>query len=106
MIHAHPLTIGGHRWDVIVGRGHAPEHASLWCPELNVMIAGHQVLPKISTNVGFWPNAPMADALTCLLDGFSRLRRLPAAPLVLPTPGFPFTVPPPPLHHLAHHPAT
>ena len=36
MIHAHPITLGGHRWDVIVGRGHAPEHASLWCPELNV----------------------------------------------------------------------
>ena len=32
MIHAHPITLGGHRWDVIVGRGHAPEHASLWCP--------------------------------------------------------------------------
>src|SRR6266576_80574 len=56
MIHAHPITLGGHRWDVIVGRGHAPEHASLWCPELNVLIAGDQVLPKISTNVGVWPN--------------------------------------------------
>ena len=63
LIHAHPVTIGGHRWDVIVGRGHAPEHASLWCPELNVLIAGDQVLPKISTNVGVWPNEPQADAL-------------------------------------------
>ena len=58
LIHAHPITLGGHRWDVIVGRGHAPEHASLWCPELNVLIAGDQVLPKISTNVGVWPNEP------------------------------------------------
>ncbi len=90
MIHAHPITIGGHRWDVIVGRGHAPEHASLWCPELNVMIAGDQVLPKISTNVGVWPNEPLADALTWFLDGFSRFRRLPADALVLPSHGFPF----------------
>src|SRR5476649_1201703 len=90
MIHAHPLTIGGHRWDVIVGRGHAPEHASLWCPELNVLIAGDQVLPKISTNVGVWPNEPFADALTWFLDGFSRFRRLPADALVLPSHGFPF----------------
>ena len=64
LIHAHPITLAGHRWDVIVGRGHAPEHASLWCPELNVLIAGDQVLPKISTNVGVWPNEPRADALT------------------------------------------
>jgi glyoxylase-like metal-dependent hydrolase (beta-lactamase superfamily II) len=90
MIHAHPITLGGHRWDVIVGRGHAPEHASLWCPELNVLIAGDQVLPKISTNVGVWPNEPMADALTWFLDGFSRFRRLPADALVLPSHGFPF----------------
>lgn len=90
MIHAHPITLAGHRWDVIVGRGHAPEHASLWCPELNVLIAGDQVLPKISTNVGVWPNEPQADALTWFLDGFSRFRRLPADALVLPSHGFPF----------------
>jgi glyoxylase-like metal-dependent hydrolase (beta-lactamase superfamily II) len=90
LIHAHPITLGGHRWDVIVGRGHAPEHASLWCPELNVLIAGDQVLPKISTNVGVWPNEPEADSLTWFLDGFSRFRRLPAGALVLPSHGFPF----------------
>jgi glyoxylase-like metal-dependent hydrolase (beta-lactamase superfamily II) len=90
LIHAHPITLGGHRWDVIVGRGHAPEHASLWCPELNVLIAGDQVLPKISTNVGVWPNEPQADALTWFLDGFSRFRRLPADALILPSHGFPF----------------
>jgi glyoxylase-like metal-dependent hydrolase (beta-lactamase superfamily II) len=90
LIHAHPFTLAGHRWDVIVGRGHAPEHASLWCPELNVLIAGDQVLPKISTNVGVWPNEPRADALTWFLDGFSRFRRLPANALVLPSHGFPF----------------
>jgi glyoxylase-like metal-dependent hydrolase (beta-lactamase superfamily II) len=55
-----------------------------------VLIAGDQVLPKISTNVGVWPNEPMADALTWFLDGFSRFRRLPADALVLPSHGFPF----------------
>jgi glyoxylase-like metal-dependent hydrolase (beta-lactamase superfamily II) len=59
-------------------------------PELNVLIAGDQVLPKISTNVGVWPNEPQADALTWFLDGFSRFRRLPADALVLPSHGFPF----------------
>jgi len=73
----------------IAGRDRRPrpcaEHASLWCPELNVLIAGDQVLPKISTNVGVWPNEPTADALTWFLDGFSHFRRLPADALVLPS---------------------
>ena len=55
-----------------------------------MLIAGDQVLPKISTNVGVWPNEPQADALTWFLDGFSRFRRLPADALVLPSHGFPF----------------
>ena len=25
------LRIGAHEWRVIIGRGHAPEHACLWC---------------------------------------------------------------------------
>ncbi len=56
----------------------------------HMLIAGDQVLPKISTNVGVWPNEPKADALTWFLDGFSRFRRLPANALVLPSHGFPF----------------
>ena len=51
---------------------------------------GDMVLPKISTNVGVWPNEPQADALTWFLDGFSRFRRLPADALILPSHGFPF----------------
>jgi glyoxylase-like metal-dependent hydrolase (beta-lactamase superfamily II) len=91
LIHGHALTMGGRRWHVIVGRGHAPEHASLWCPDLNVLISGDQVLPKISTNVGVWPNEPRADSLSWFLEGFTRFRDLPADALVLPSHGFPFT---------------
>ena len=41
-------TIDGRRWRVITARGHSPEHACLWCEDLRVLIAGDQVLPKIS----------------------------------------------------------
>ena len=34
------LTIGGRSWKVIVGYGHAPEHASLYCEASKVLIAG------------------------------------------------------------------
>ena len=40
-----------HDWRVITGFGHSPEHASLYCAELNVLISGDMVLPRISTNV-------------------------------------------------------
>lgn len=90
IMHGDRVSLGGHRWQVIVGRGHAPEHVSLWCADLNVLISGDQVLPKISTNIGVWPNEPMADALTWFLTGFVRFRRLPADALVLPSHGFPF----------------
>jgi glyoxylase-like metal-dependent hydrolase (beta-lactamase superfamily II) len=33
------LPVGQHRWEVIVGRGHSPEHACLLCRELNLLIA-------------------------------------------------------------------
>ena len=34
------VNIGSHQWQVLIGRGHSPEHACLFCPELNVLISG------------------------------------------------------------------
>jgi glyoxylase-like metal-dependent hydrolase (beta-lactamase superfamily II) len=42
------LSIGERTWEVIIGGGHSYEHASLYCAELGVLIAGDQVLPQIS----------------------------------------------------------
>jgi glyoxylase-like metal-dependent hydrolase (beta-lactamase superfamily II) len=84
------IRIGGRSWQVIVGHGHAPEHVSLWCGRLNVLIAGDQVLPKISTNVGVWPNMPDDNALQWFLDDMQKFRRLPEDALVLPSHGPPF----------------
>jgi glyoxylase-like metal-dependent hydrolase (beta-lactamase superfamily II) len=41
------LDIGGRKWRVAVGEGHAPELACLFCAEAGVLIAGDQVLPRI-----------------------------------------------------------
>jgi glyoxylase-like metal-dependent hydrolase (beta-lactamase superfamily II) len=84
------LTIGGRRWEVIVVLGHAPEHAALWCPEMNVLISGDQVLPKITTNVSVWWDRPYDDPLRLYLDSLARFRPLPADALVLPSHGLPF----------------
>ena len=85
------IEIGGRRWQVIIGRGHAPEHACLHCPALDLFIAGDQVLPKISPNISVWPNEPDADPLARYLESLELLRRaVPADVLVLPSHNLPF----------------
>ena len=44
------LRIGDQEWEVIVGTGHSPEHACFYSRELDLLISGDQVLPRISSN--------------------------------------------------------
>jgi glyoxylase-like metal-dependent hydrolase (beta-lactamase superfamily II) len=84
------LKIGGREWKVIVGYGHAPEHASLYSQEANVLISGDMLLPRISTNVAVRPIDPGSNPLRSFLDSIRRYRDLPADMLVLPSHGLPF----------------
>jgi len=87
----HSIDIGGNSWQVIVGLGHAMEHACLYCEELNVLIAGDQVLPKISPTVLVHSHEPYANPLKDFLDSNEKLRRLPSSVIVLPSHNTPFT---------------
>jgi glyoxylase-like metal-dependent hydrolase (beta-lactamase superfamily II) len=85
------VAIGGRLWRVIVGEGHAPELACLHCAELGVLIAGDQILPRISPNISVPPHQPDANPLALYLNSLARLRaRLPADTLVLPSHNLPF----------------
>jgi glyoxylase-like metal-dependent hydrolase (beta-lactamase superfamily II) len=85
------LTIGAHTWRVVVGSGHSPEHACLFCPELKLLISGDQVLPRISSNVSVHPTEPEADPMSNWLDSLAKLRReIPDDVLVLPAHGLAF----------------
>ena len=84
------VRIGAHEWQSIVGHGHAPEHLSLYCKELNVVIAGDMLLSTISTNVSVWSIDPEGDPLRLFLESINRYRELPADVLVLPSHGKPF----------------
>jgi glyoxylase-like metal-dependent hydrolase (beta-lactamase superfamily II) len=90
LMHGQDVTIGGRAWRVIVGYGHAPEHVSLWCRELDVLISGDMVLPRISTNVSVFDQEPEADPLRLYLDSLHAYDALPADTLVLPSHGRPF----------------
>jgi glyoxylase-like metal-dependent hydrolase (beta-lactamase superfamily II) len=85
------VMIGEHLWKVVVGSGHSPEHACLWCPDLNLIITGDQVLPKISSNVSVFPTEPNGDPLTDWLTSLARIKtRVPDEVLVLPAHNDPF----------------
>jgi glyoxylase-like metal-dependent hydrolase (beta-lactamase superfamily II) len=90
LIEADRLKMGGREWRVMVGYGHAPEHMSLYCKELNVVIAGDMLLSTISTNVSVWSVDPEGDPLRLFLESIARYRELPADVLVLPSHGKPF----------------
>ncbi len=85
-----PIVVGGKSWVPIMGYGHSPEHVALYCAELGVLIAGDQVLPKITTNVSVWPIEPMADSLTWFIESTKKMYKLPSDTLVLPSHGLPF----------------
>jgi glyoxylase-like metal-dependent hydrolase (beta-lactamase superfamily II) len=85
------FPIGQHQWRVIVGRGHAPEHACLYSDELNLLISGDMVLPRISPHIGVYPGEPEADPLRQYLTSLPRFNELPADALVLPSHNEPFT---------------
>jgi len=84
------LRIGEHDWRCIAGYGHAPEHMSLHCAALGVLISGDMLLPRISTNISVIDLEPEADPLPLFLASIERLRALPADTLVLPSHGKPF----------------
>jgi len=81
------VRIGEHDWRVIIGRGHSPEHASLYCADLNLLISGDQVLPRISPHIGVYPGEPDACSLTLYLRSFDAFADLPADVWVLPAHG-------------------
>ena len=85
------LTIGGRHWTCISGYGHAPEHISMYCKELQVLIGGDMMLPRISTNVSVYDQEPESNPLQQFLDSIDKFRSLDAATLTLPAHGKPFT---------------
>jgi glyoxylase-like metal-dependent hydrolase (beta-lactamase superfamily II) len=85
------IQIGAHEWIVVVGSGHSPEHACLYCPERQLLISGDQVLPRISSNVSVYPTEPDANPLKDWLGSLKRIKtRIPDDVLVLPAHNSPF----------------
>jgi len=84
------IAVGPRSWRVMLGYGHAPEHASLYCEEMKLLISGDMLLPRISTNIAVRPIDPQSNPLKLFLESIRRYLELPADMLVLPSHGLPF----------------
>ncbi len=85
------MAIGDNDWQIVVGSGHSPEHASLLSTRLGVMLSGDQILPVITSNVSVHTNEPNANPLLEWMDSLDMLLdKVPADTLVLPAHNLPF----------------
>jgi glyoxylase-like metal-dependent hydrolase (beta-lactamase superfamily II) len=87
MVHPMPLgftrirqddvfRMGGRDWDVHMGNGHSPEHATFWSRDDNLVITGDQILSSISPNIGVYATEPEADPVGEWLEACERLSGL------------------------------
>jgi glyoxylase-like metal-dependent hydrolase (beta-lactamase superfamily II) len=84
------LRIGTRNWRVVTGNGHSPEHACLVDDAAGVLIAGDQVLPRITSNISLSLSEPEGDPLGDWLSSIAKLRELADSLFVLPSHGDPF----------------
>lgn len=86
------ITFGGRTWDVRIGNGHAPEHATFWSRDDALVHGGDQLLATISPNLGVYATEPEADPVGEWLESCERLKQY-ARPdqLVLPGHKLPYT---------------
>lgn len=85
------IRIGGKDWQVIVGGGHTFAHAAFYQEGEKWLLAGDQILPKISPNVSVMATEPAASPLHDWYDSLHALKRLSSDTLIFPAHNKPFT---------------
>ncbi len=91
MVAGDELVMGGRRYQVLSGDGHAPEQIMLYRPEDKVLLAADQVLARITPNVSVWAVDPEGDPLGLYIRSLNALRSgIPGDALVLPGHQLPF----------------
>lgn len=70
------IEAGGRRWRIEIGHGHAPEQAMLWGIGHDLVLAGDQILPGITPNLGVYATEPDADPVGDWIASCHRLAAL------------------------------
>ncbi|MEN9061486.1 MBL fold metallo-hydrolase [Ponticoccus litoralis] len=86
------IRAAGRSRAVHIGNGHAPDHATLWSQDDNLVLSGDQIIASISSNLGVYATEPEADPVGDWLEACERLATLARADhLVLGGHKLPFT---------------
>ncbi len=89
--HLDELEITGTSWQCREGRGHSPEHISLYNPDNNILIAGDHILPKITPNIPMPVQDLTANPIADYIDSLAAFEDIDNCALVLPSHRLPFT---------------
>ena len=81
------LSIGGERWVALDAKGHTDGQLLFHAPQRRLLISGDQVLPRITSNIGIYPERADRAPLASFLASFAALAALDPEPLVLPSHG-------------------
>jgi glyoxylase-like metal-dependent hydrolase (beta-lactamase superfamily II) len=81
------VATGATRWVAHLVRGHTDGQLVFHAADLGLLIAGDQVLPRISSNIGIYPERRDRDPIASFLASFDGLEALEPEPLVLPSHG-------------------
>lgn len=84
------LQWGAREWTALETNGHAEGHLCLHAATASLLISGDQVLPTISSNIGFTWRSQDRNPLGSFLGSLDRLHALAHDTLVLPSHGLPF----------------
>lgn len=86
------VRLGDRDWKIIGGYGHCPEHACLYDAANKVFIAGDMILPDISPNISYFPDAYLSrNPVAAYMKTLDHIvEQVPDDVLVLPSHGVPF----------------
>ncbi len=101
--HLDELEIAGSNWQCREGRGHSPEHISLYNQDRNILIAGDHILPKITPNIPMPVQDLSANPIQDYLISLSGFEDINDSALVLPSHRLPFTGCNVRINQLKHH---
>ena len=85
------VFLGNTEWEIVIAKGHSPEHACLYSKENNIFICGDVLLPRITPNISVRPFHAETNPLDDWIKSLKEIKeRIPDDALILKSHGYPY----------------
>jgi glyoxylase-like metal-dependent hydrolase (beta-lactamase superfamily II) len=85
------VLLGNIEWEIVIAKGHSPEHVCLYSKENNIFICGDVLLPRITPNISVRPFHAETNPLFDWIKSLKEIKeRIPDDALILPSHGYPY----------------